>query len=186
MSNFNCKNCPIRPSPHGNVVEVRLLPRCVRLSSRCLLGRRPICPSVGSSNQENSSTLEQPQHRSVSPRRQAEGNMGRSDRYTLAAVQRTRQVHPQQTSVRSRAEIYFMLSSDGTLKVWDGRLFSLFVMCDRSLRTVPCHSFYAVSKIEVTGESLANVRTKWEAVEQRAQPFFEDHYDWPESIPHIL
>ena len=90
-------------------------------------------------------------------------------------------------SVRSRSEVYFMLFSsfDGMRKVWDGRLFSLFVMCDRSLRTVPCHSFYGVSKIEVTGESLANVRTKWEAVEQRAQPFFEDHYDWPESIPHI-
>ena len=81
------------------IVEVRLLPRCVRQSSHCLLGRRPICPSMGSSNPENSSTLgpPQPQHRSLSP-----APVAPSDRYALAAVQRTRQVHPQQRrSVRA-------------------------------------------------------------------------------------
>lgn len=46
--------------------------------------------------------------------------------------------------------------------------------------------FWSVQKVERMRESLANVRTKWEAVEQRAHQFFEDHYDWRESTIHML
>lgn len=160
--------------PHGNVVEVRLLPRCVTL---------------GSSN-PRTATGRQHQHRSVSR------HLGRfacrpfgqiRSLYHDGALRKPKQTRSVNVlrKVHPGGNFILFSSLDGTRKVWDGRLFSLFVMCDRSLRTVPCHSFYGVSKIEVTGESLANVRTKWEAIEQRAQPFFEDHYDWPESIPHI-
>ena len=48
------------------------------------------------------------------------------------------------------------------------------------------HTFCMGQKVERMRESLANVRTKWEAVEQRAQQFFEDHYDWRESTTPIL